>query len=130
MTLTIELEEMHFYAFHGVLAQEQKVGNHYTINLSLGLNVYSSLASDILSDTINYAEVYDVIKDEMDNPSLLLECVVGRITKRLMLDFDMIETIDIKLSKVKPPIAADIKASAVRLQIKREELRAFLANFV
>lgn len=129
MLLTIELEEMQFYAYHGVLAQEQRVGNTYVVNLRLELNTLRSLGSDCLEDTINYAEVYEAIAEEMRSPSLLLEHVVGRIARRLMLDFGMIENLSIKLSKVKPPMSADIKASSVGFTLARQDLYAFLSIF-
>lgn len=129
MQLTITLDDMQFYAYHGVLSQEQKVGNTYIISLQLELNTYTSMGNDKLSDTINYAEVYATVANEMSRSSLLLEHVVGRIARSLMLRFEMIEQISLKLSKVKPPISADIRASAVSLSLNRGELRSFLSIF-
>ena len=76
MSLEIVLEEMRFYAHHGVLEQERLVGNSFIVNLTIGLNTCSSLYSDDLKDTINYAEVYKVVQSEMNSPSALLEHVV------------------------------------------------------
>lgn len=122
MRLIIELEEMRFYAYHGVMEQEQKVGNTFVVNLELEFNQYISLKQDELEQTINYAEVYTLVKREMDKPSQLLEHVVGRIASALFRAFTLIEGLNIKLSKQKPPFSADIRSASVRLELRRGEL--------
>lgn len=113
---------MTFYAHHGVLEQERSVGNTFTLDLSLSLNGYHSLYSDELSDTINYAEVYALVEEEMQSPSKLLEYVVGRISRRLFEAFPQIEEMYLKLSKCKPPFSADIQSAGVSLSISRQEV--------
>ena len=58
MTTRIELEAMKFYAYHGVMPQEAKVGNHFVVNLVLTASLEQAVKSDELEDTINYATVY------------------------------------------------------------------------
>ena len=118
MSLEIVLEEMRFYAHHGVLEQERLVGNNFTLNLAIGLNTYSSLYSDDLKDTINYAEVYKIVQSEMNTPSALLERVLGRIVFK---QWSLIDWIDISISKLNPPFTADIKGVKVHLRIDRSE---------
>lgn len=121
MSLEIVLEEMRFYAHHGVLEQERLVGNNFTVNLIIGLNTYSSLYSDDLKDTINYAEVYQIVQSEMNTPSALLERVLGRIVCKVFKQWSLIDWIDISLSKLNPPFTADIKGATVRLRMDRSE---------
>lgn len=64
----------------------------------------SAIESDELSDTVNYAEVYEVLKKEMDIPSKLLEHVVGRILNALGSSFPILTKADCTLTKVTPPI--------------------------
>lgn len=122
MKLSIQLSGMSFYAYHGVLEQEQKVGNTFVVDLTLYLNSYESIKTDELETTINYAEVYEVIQREMNTPSLLLERVVGRIAEALMREFALIESLSISLSKCKAPFHADMRAATVSLELKRGEL--------
>ena len=79
MTTRIELEAMKFYAYHGVMPQEAKVGNHFVVNLVLTASLEQAVKSDELEDTINYATVYTIVKEQMDIPSKLIEHVAGRI---------------------------------------------------
>ena len=99
---------MHFYAYHGVLPQERTVGNEYCVDLTLFYPFEAALHSDGLSDTINYAEVYETVKSEMAIPSDLLEHVAGRIIRALQARFPKITGGKIAVTKKRPPIAAEI----------------------
>ena len=89
--MKISLEEMHFYAYHGVFPQERRVGNDFVLQLTLWAEVAGSLEHDDLTETISYADVYEVVKAEMAIPSQLLEHVVGRISRRLFEDFPRLD---------------------------------------
>ena len=79
MTTKIELEKMRFYAYHGVMPQETKEGNDFVVDLILTAPLEQAVKSDELDDTINYAAVYAVVKEQMDIPSKLIEHAAGRI---------------------------------------------------
>lgn len=115
----ISLENCHFYAYHGVALQETKIGNDFLINLRLKTNISRAIETDDVEDTISYAEIHQVIKDEMAIPSLLLEHVCGRIAQRLFGEFPAIEEIEIKLSKRNPPMGADIDSAAIEMFCSR-----------
>ena len=112
----IELKNMTFHAFHGVMEQERKVGNTYTVDLKLYLDLSPAMQSDLLTDTINYAEVGNVIRQEMAVPSQLLEHVAGRIINRIKKDFPCIQSVKIRLAKKNPPMGADLKEASVVIQ--------------
>ena len=63
--------------------------------------------SDRLEGTINYADVFNAVKEEMRIPSQLLEHVAWRIAQRLLDDFQTISEINITLYKQNPPMGAD-----------------------
>ena len=106
---------MHFFAYHGVLPQESVMGNEYVVNLALQVDISQAMQTDEISDTVNYAVVYQVVKEEMQQPSKLIEHVAGRIAKRLLHDFPQISRVEILLEKLNPPMGADIHSAAVRL---------------
>ena len=115
MTAKIELKSMKFYAYHGVDPQETHVGNLFIVDLILTVDVINAIGSDCLDDTVNYVEVYEVVKSEMDVPSKLIEHVAGRIIKVLKNRFPKIEHVQIKLSKLNPPFGGDIQSAAILL---------------
>ena len=120
--MSIHLCGMKFYAYHGVAPQETKVGNEYTVSLRLKTDITRAIGSDDVLDTVNYAEIHQVVKAEMDIPSKLLEHVAGRIIRRLFSEFPSIEHIDLTLSKRNPPMGADIAAAGVEVCCNRSEV--------
>lgn len=121
MEMVISLDQMHFYAFHGVLQQEKKVGNIFVVDLSVGVQAYQALIDDSLDKTIDYSLIYECVKSEMDVPSDLLESLVGRIVRILFDKFQLISSLNIKLTKLNPPFFADIRGAGVAITITREE---------
>lgn len=118
MTGLIEIKNLKMQAFHGVLTQERTVGNLYSIDLSLTTDITKATLSDNIADTINYAEVAELIREEMLKPSNLLEHVAGRIIVRLQaLWADKILGIDLCIAKLSPPIGMDIESSRVHIII-------------
>ena len=115
----IELNNIHLYAYHGVLPQENKVGAWYTLNLCATINNLDSIANDNLEATVNYAEIYEVICKEMKIPSKLLEHVCGRILDKLFAKYATIEKIEITLTKDTPPMGGDRLSSSVRIKAER-----------
>ncbi len=119
MKTYILLENVKLYAYHGVGEQERIVGNHYLVNLKIEIDVTKAVESDLLDDTISYADVFEIVKREMAVPSKLLEHAAGRITTALRKDFPNIETIELKLSKNNPPMGADMDCASILLIDKR-----------
>ena len=113
----IYLTNLRFHAYHGVLPQERSVGNDYRLDLKMKYNVASAMKSDNVNDTINYAEVYKMICQEMMVPSNLLERVAYRIADRIARRFLVVEAIDIKLCKLNPPMEADCDGAGVELHL-------------
>lgn len=113
----ILLENVKFYAFHGVLPQERKVGNDYQVSLRIGYDISRAMVSDDVNDTLNYAEVYQLLSQEMSVPSALLERVAGRIGDRLFRKFPAIQSIDLTIIKVNPPMGADSEGAGVEVHL-------------
>ena len=119
----ILLEELHFHAFHGVMPQESKVGGDFLLSLRLGYDITKAMQTDRVEDTLNYAEVYAVVKEEMEKPSALLEHVAGRIADALAVRFPQVTTIDLSLVKKNPPMGADCKGAGVELHLINDKTK-------
>ena len=113
----IYLDDLRFHAFHGVMPQERLTGNDYTIDIKIGYDVSLAMVSVNVDVTLNYAEVYKIVDQEMGVPSQLLERVAYRIGDRLSRKFTSITSINIKLTKLNPPFGADCKGAGVELHL-------------
>ncbi len=124
MTAWLVLKGLRFHACHGVGEQERLVGNEFTVDLRLNVGWPRAIETDDVADTVNYADVYEVVKAEMGIPSRLLEHVAGRVVKHLFRAFPSISRIELKLSKRNPPMGADMEAAGVELHCDRDGLMA------
>lgn len=115
MKTSIFLDEVRFHAFHGVMPQERAVGADFTVWLKVGYDFVKAAESDELIDTISYADLYEVVRAEMDKPSQLLEHVALRIVKAVAARWPRIDTIDLRLAKDNPPMGADCKGAGVEI---------------
>lgn len=113
----IRLDRLRFHAFHGVMAQERKVGNGYELSLRLGYPLQKAMTSDNVADTLNYAEVYGLCVNIMKKPSALLERVAARIAECLFATFPGLESVDILLTKLNPPMGASCDGASVELHL-------------
>lgn len=115
----IQLKGIQLYAFHGVNPQENRVGANFYIDLSLKTNFSRAAQTDDLKETVSYADVYQVVKEEMKIPSQLLEHICERIAHKLFQNFPSIEEIDISLTKENPPMGACGKSIGVSVHYIR-----------
>lgn len=117
----IYLSNLRFRAYHGVLPQERVEGNDFIVNIRLAYDFGKAMETDDVADTLSYADVYQLVQQEMQQPSNLLEHVVGRIGKRLLAEFPLIKAIDLKLTKVNPPMGADCDGAGVEIHLINEK---------
>lgn len=118
MQSKIILENLKIYAYHGVLEEEALIGNYYIINAELHADLQKASQTDDLQDTVNYAEINEIIHQEMLVRSQLLEHVIGRIINRVERQFPQISFIKIKLTKTKPPMPGEMDGVSLEFEKK------------
>ena len=119
MKTSIELKNMRFFSHHGVLEHETLHGNNFTVTLRFWADLMVACTSDDVARTINYGEVYDLVKEEMSIPSKLLENVAYRIIKRVEEAFPKMQRIEVELAKMNPPVAGQMDYSAITISNER-----------
>lgn len=105
----IRIDNLSIYAHHGVLPQERKVGNDFTVSMRLRFDASKAMENDELDATINYADLVQIAKDEMAIPSKLLEHVVFRIHRHITARYPEITGGTISLYKNNPPIPCEVE---------------------
>lgn len=115
----VYIDNLRVHAYHGVLKQEQTVGNDYMINVKVGYPWQQAMVTDDVNDTLNYAILADLITDEMAKPLQLLEAVAGRIVGQIKERFSEVTSITLNIKKINPPINHDTDGCGVMLTWKR-----------
>lgn len=115
----IYLNDLRIYAMHGVGEQENIVGNSYIINIELDADYSKAAVNDCLDFTVSYADVYELVREEMAVPSKLLEHVSYRIASHILERFELVSAVSVSLMKENPPMGADIASCGVRITLER-----------
>lgn len=118
MECSVKLEKMRFYAYHGVMEQERRVGNHFEVTLEVWYPFHKALESDNLEDTLNYATLYAIVEREMAIPSQLLEYVAGRIINAIKSEIPQVTAGVISVTKLHPPFKCDMPSGGATVTVK------------
>ena len=115
----ITLHNMKFHAYHGCLDFEKKEGNTFLVSVIMELDTTLAGKTDNLEDTLNYQQVYDVVRREMEIPSNLIEHAGQRILDAVFDTFTPIKTLKVQLSKLNPPRGGSVESVKIELDKSR-----------
>jgi len=113
--VTIEITGLSLYTRHGVSEAEREVGQRLVIDVRLDLGESDATATDAIEDTVDYAEVCQLIALVAQQRShKTLERLCSTIANRLLDDYDL-EGVWVKASKPEPPIALSVDEVSVEV---------------
>jgi len=121
MKQSIFINNMRFRSFHGVMQQEKTVGGDFSVSVCINGDFSQAVKNDNICHTVNYAEVYDCVKQQMSIRSALIEHVAGRIVKSLFGKFSAIDSVCLTIIKDNPPMGADSDGAGFTISCTREE---------
>lgn len=115
MEFEISLNNLRFYSYHGVFNEERVTGNEFEVNLTIKLPYKEEMNEDRLDYTVSYADLFSIVKKEMDRPRKLLETVAIEIVKGIQRKFPELKGGSIEIEKKRPPIPEMIGTASVKL---------------
>lgn len=121
----IHIENLEFFARHGVFPEETKLGQKFIVSLTMYMNTRKAGKSDNLEVSVDYGAVSHFITDYMkENTFLLIEAAVENLVRELLLHFPLVKGIDLELKKPWAPIGLPVEYASVK--ISRFWHRAYL----
>jgi len=118
----IRLNGMEFYAYHGCYRDEQEAGNRFRVDITMDTDMQEVSYSDELRDALDYAKVYDLVKQEMNIRSYLLEHVCRRILDSLFEHFPQLNHASVCVAKLNPPVCGKMECVEVIQEHSRSKL--------
>lgn len=109
----ILIENMEFYSFHGHFKEERIVGNKFLVDLTIETDMKIPAETDNLKDAVNYQRIYELVKQQMELKSHLLEHIAGRILDSIYDEVNGISKITVKVSKMNPPMGGKIGSVSI-----------------
>lgn len=114
----ILVQGINIYAYHGCLKEEGLIGGKYTVDVCIEADLNKAERSDRLEHTVDYVTIHEIVKKEMAIRSKLIEHVAKRILTKLEKKFPDATSIEVKLTKLNPPIPGDVDQVSVILSNK------------
>jgi dihydroneopterin aldolase len=113
--IIVQLNDLKFNSFHGIYEQEKLLGNDYVIDASVEFHEEQHVITSI-NHTINYVNIYKIIKERMGIPTPLLETVIMEIGNEIHHEFPQTRSIHICIKKMHPPIEGIQGSASVQWQ--------------
>ncbi len=114
----ILLEGMSFFGHHGVSPAEREVGTHFTVDVTLELDLGRAGQSDRLEDTLDYRSAYELVREVLEgDQSQLVEALAERTAQRL-LTLEQVQRATVTVRK-RPPMPGAIAAVGVEVSRSR-----------
>jgi len=112
----VALEGMEFYARHGYYAEERKIGNKYTVDVYMQVEMTSAVHHDKLDGTVDYERVYELVTEVMTEEANLLEHLAGKLIEKIKKSFANVLAVRVKVCKHNPPIKGLCQRAVVTLE--------------
>ena len=93
------------------------IGGEYLVNAIVETDTSRAEQNDLLESTVDYVSVYNVLKKEMSIPSKLLEVVLERIIEGIKKIDDNIDSVDVSIKKLSPPIGGNVDSVELRKKV-------------
>ncbi len=100
--LSIHLNNLSFYSFHGLYEHERITGNSFVVNATIKYLPATLVVA--LDQTIDYVSIYELIKQRMAIATPLLETIVMDIANEIIEKYDVAIEVEIAITKENPPI--------------------------
>ncbi|MCR5108061.1 MAG: 2-amino-4-hydroxy-6-hydroxymethyldihydropteridine diphosphokinase [Lachnospiraceae bacterium] len=113
----IIIENLEVFGNHGVYAEEKKLGQKFLVSARLYLDLRTAGQCDDLESTVHYGKVSALIYDHMRQHSYqLIEAAAENIAKDILLKFNMVKKVELKIQKPWAPIGLPLEAVAVCIE--------------
>lgn len=110
------LNTMQFYGFHGLLPEENKLGQRFYVDVELYTDLKKPGNTDDMNDSIHYGQVYELIKEIVEGEAKnLIEAVAETIADQLLTSFDLLTACTVKVIKPDPPVPGHYQSIAVEI---------------
>ena len=116
MSDLIFITGLSLHAYHGIMPYEGKVGQTFTIDLVLDIDLATAARSDKVADTVSYDKVVDCASQAfVAQKHKLIEAAAGSVADAVLAQFPRILSVKVTIHKPHAPIAATFSDVGVTL---------------
>ena len=118
---TVRLINAVFYAHHGVMKEEHRVGGRYEVDVAMQLDIDEAAEQDDLSRTVDYESVYgDVQRIITKNNFYLIERLALLIARQVLSSNKIVDEVEVTVRKSNPPVGGPCDRAEASYRLTRE----------
>jgi dihydroneopterin aldolase len=115
----IILGGIEFYGHTGLTAAEREVGQRFSVDVELSVDLSHPAVTDNIADTVNYALVFSTVVGIGESGTYrLIEPLADEIARALLARFPASEVM-VRLKKRPPPIKGIVEYAGVEIHRRR-----------
>jgi len=124
----IRMTGMSFYGYHGVSAAERETGRMFEVDCELEVDLAEAGKTDQLTDTVDYARVYETIRTIVEGKAYsLLEGLAGALVAKVLDEFSVYR-VTLRVRKLNPPVNGRVKYIEVELTRHQADTSKLIDN--
>ena len=101
----IRIKNAVFYAYHGVVRDEQNLGGKFEVDAELFCDLSEAEEHDSLKQTVDYEKVYAFMKNlVLGKKYYLIEALGNTIASGILAEFPKVSKVLIRVRKHSPPV--------------------------
>lgn len=121
MSDRIFIKGLALHAYHGVMPYEGKVGQTFTIDIALDIDLAAAARSDKVADTVSYDKVVECVGAAFVAQKFrLIEAAAGKVADAVLAGFPAVRKVEVTIHKPHAPIAATFSDVGVTLVRSRK----------
>ncbi len=115
---TVKLVNAVFYAHHGVMQEEHRIGGRYEVDVIIDLDLERAATTDSLEHTVDYELVYRLVKDIVTrNHFYLIEKLAYLIAEEVRKTYPQVDNIEVAVRKPNPPVGGTADHAEARIRL-------------
>lgn len=113
----IEIKELEVYCHHGVLKEENVLGQKFSVSIILYTDTKMAGVSDDLEQSVDYAKVSYFVKERMEEKNFkLIEAAAEYVAENVLLSFPLVQRIRVEIKKPWAPILLPLETVSVAIE--------------
>ena len=121
MTDRILVERIAVFAYHGLLAEEARIGQRFYISLDCALDLGPAGRSDDVAQTVSYADLTGiVVRIATERRFALIEALAEAIAAEILDGFPLLDTVTVRVDKPSAPVPAVIEGVSIAITRRRQ----------
>ena len=116
MTDRILVERIAVFAYHGLLAEEARIGQRFYISLDCALDLSAAGRSDDVAQTVSYADLTAiVVRIATERRFALIEALAEAIASEILDGFSLVDAVEVRVDKPSAPVPAVIDQVSIAI---------------